>query len=69
MKVMRLNEDSNAVALVAFLIFPYPLVFVASLLGWPRGVQLALACFSVVVLFGTKLVLVVRDRRRSRRHR
>lgn len=66
MRVMRINENSSAVALLAFLVAAYPLMIVASLLSWSWGVQFALAIFGVVVLIGVKLALVVRDRRRAR---
>lgn len=70
MEVMKLNESTSAVALVAFLLVPYPLMYAASLLAWPRGVQIALAFLGVIVLTGTKLAMVVAERRRrSRRHR
>jgi hypothetical protein len=65
MEVMKLNESSSAVALVAFLLVPYPLMYAASLLACPRGVQVALAFLGLVVLSGTKLAMVVIGRRRS----
>ncbi|MDO8186648.1 hypothetical protein Q5424_16050 [Conexibacter sp. JD483] len=67
MEVKKLDESSTAVALVAFLLVPYPLTFVANLLAWPRGVQIALVCSAAAVLIGTKLGMVVVGRHRSRR--
>ena len=64
MNVMRIDGDSSAVALVAFLLLPYPLIYAANLLAAPRGVQAALAFLGLFVLTGVKLALVVRDRRR-----
>jgi hypothetical protein len=69
MDVMRIDGDSNAVALVAFLLVPYPLMYAASLLACPRGVQVALAFLGLIVLSGVKVAMVVAERRRSRRPR
>jgi hypothetical protein len=66
MKIMRLEGDSTAVALVAFLLVPYPLIYGANLLGWSRGVQVAFAFLGLIVLSGTKLAMIVAGRRRRR---
>jgi hypothetical protein len=70
MKAMRLDGDSSGIALLVFFVAAYPFMFAADVFAWPRGVQLACGLFGWTVLTGTKLALIVRERRRSggRRH-